>query len=343
MIDAIELQAAASEHLGAPTYRLVLEAIREDYLAGGTSKTLLDSVEGRPIHDALPLRLLSGLHRLALTGVAPELAAQYRTCGGVPQPNVGSIAVKAIADNVELLRLAMLENVQTNETGRARALIAGLSWIGRRHDVSEVQLFELGASAGLNLCAGAFRFENPLGATGPEGATISFNDGWLEPFAPLSHTPEIIDLHGCDVSPIDVNHDQDRIRLLSFVWPDQTERFQRLQHAIEIARTTEFKVDEEDAGTWIDRRLKSHPAGARVAWHSIAWQYFPTSTKDAVRAALRNHGTAADSANPLFWLRMEPAGATADLRVTVWAGEEPVEHLLAKVGYHGADLQWLAD
>jgi len=105
----------------------------------------------------------------------------------------------------------------------------------------------------------------------------------------------------------------------------------------------DFKVDKEDAATWIARRLNSHSSGVRVAWHSIAWQYFPSATKDGVRAALSDHGSNATPENPLVWLRMEPAGATADLRATVWRGDAPTEHALALVGYHGMDLKWLVD
>lgn len=343
MLDAIALQAAAAELLGAPTYKRVLEAIADDYRTGGASHDILHSVQGRPVHDAIPLRLLSGLHRLALSGQAPELAAQYVTCGGSPTTDVGKIAVNTIAANQIPLSPAMHENVQTNETGRSRALIAGLSWLGRKYGVQEVQLFEMGASAGLNLCAGEFRFENPLGATGPHGSPIAFVDGWLEPFAPLVETPRIVDLHGCDVFPIDIKNDYDTLKLLSFVWPDQIDRFTRLKKAIEIASATNFKIDKEDAGTWIDRRLHSHSSGVRVAWHSIAWQYFPSATKDSVRSALGDHGSRATPVNPLIWLRMEPAGATADLRATVWRGDAPTDHTLALVGYHGMDLKWLAD
>lgn len=343
MLDAIALQAGAAELLGAPTYKRILEAIADDYRSGGASYDILHSVHGRPVHDALPLRLLSGLHRLALSGHAPELAAQYVTCGGSPSADVGTIALNTIAANQILLLPAMHENVQTNETGRSRALVAGLSWLGRKYGLQEVQLFEMGASAGLNLCAGEFRFENPLSATGPQGSPITFVDGWLEPFAPLGDTPRIVDLHGCDVFPIDINNAADTLKLLSFVWPDQIERFTRLKKAIEIARTLDLKIDQEDAGSWIDRRLHSHSSGVRVAWHSIAWQYFPSATKDAVRAALGDHGSRATSANPLVWLRMEPAGATADLQATIWRGDAPTEHTLALVGYHGMDLKWLVD
>lgn len=343
ILDAIDLQAAASEILGSPINKILLETIRADYLAGGASRELLDAAQGRPVHDALPLRLLSGLHRLALTGKEEALAAQYPSCGGTPTEVLGRIAIDVIERNREYLSEALTQNVQTNEVGRSRALISGLSWLRRTFSFAEVQLFEMGASAGLNLCASQFRFENTSGATGPSDSRLVFSDGWGTPTAPLSPAAEIVDMHGCDVFPINIREEEGRMRLLSFVWPDQTERFARLRAAIEIAQSAEYKIDTEDAGPWLERRLRSHANGIRVAWHSIAWQYFPQATKDYVRGVLDREGAATTENNPLVWLRMEPAGATADLRAALWMNGERSDHLLARVGYHGADVEWLAN
>ena len=43
-------------------------------------------------------------------------------------------------------------------------------------------------------------------------------------------------------------------------------------------------------------------------------------------------------AAPLAWLRMEPAGESADLRLTWWPGGE--EAVLATAGYHGGTIRW---
>jgi hypothetical protein len=51
-------------------------------------------------------------------------------------------------------------------------------------------------------------------------------------------------------------------------------------------------------------------------------------------AAHSRHG------NRLIWLRMEPAGPTADVRATVWNDDEVNELVLATVGYHGVELNW---
>eukprot|EP01041_Mallomonas_annulata_P024918 gene24918-45831_t len=128
--------------------------------------------------------------------------------------------------------------------------------------------------------------------------------------------------------------------MLSFVWPDQLERFQRLDHAIAIARATPLPVTAGDAGEWLgDRLSRPLPDGvATVVFHSIVWQYLPAATKDRVRAALATAGERATGSATLHWLRMEPATKEhADLRLTSWRGDgAPAEELLAHVGYHGA-------
>ena len=58
-----------------------------------------------------------------------------------------------------------------------------------------------------------------------------------------------------------------------------------------------------------------------------------------MREVLHDVGTA--SAVPLLWARMEPAGATADVQVTVFSRTGTEEHRVAEVGYHGQDFRWL--
>ena len=71
-------------------------------------------------------------------------------------------------------------------------------------------------------------------------------------------------------------------------------------------------------------------------FHTIVWQYLTKDDRDALRAHLHDAGQRATAAAPLAWLRMEPAGAVADLRLTVWPGGQ--EEVLATAGYHGTDI-----
>jgi hypothetical protein len=59
------------------------------------------------------------------------------------------------------------------------------------------------------------------------------------------------------------------------------------------------------------------------------------------RQALEDASITATPEKPLIWARMEPAGKVADVRVTMWRGGDPEEFLLAEIGYHGQEMNWL--
>jgi hypothetical protein len=55
---------------------------------------------------------------------------------------------------------------------------------------------------------------------------------------------------------------------------------------------------------------------------------------------VREAGERATAAAPLAWLRMEPAGRRAEVRLATWpAGED---RLIARAGYHGTPVELVA-
>ena len=105
-------------------------------------------------------------------------------------------------------------------------------------------------------------------------------------------------------------------------------------------------IDRADAGSWVEERLAGTTTSdaaatdgvATVVFHSIVLQYLPVDSRHRMRDALRAAGARATDAAPLAWLRMEPAGESADLRLTWWPGGE--EAVLATAGYHGGTIRW---
>ena len=95
-------------------------------------------------------------------------------------------------------------------------------------------------------------------------------------------------------------------------------------------------VERARAGEWIADRLAEPADGAvSVVFHSIVMQYLPVAEREHFETALQ------DARGPLAWLRMEPQDErVTSLRLTLWpAGDEL---LLARVGYHGDPVEWLA-
>lgn len=351
-LESIEHQASACERVGSALYGSLLRGLAVDHMAGGVTAELLDGVSDRPVHDAVPLRYLATAHRLALAGDAPDLAAVYPSCGGAWHGGeLTDVFLSVVATHRSTFVAGLQRTVQTNEVGRAVALTSGFSAVAARHG-ARLRTFEIGASAGLLSRWPAFHVDSGESSTGPLDSAVQFGPDWFAdgPLPPLVASIEVVDRRACDIAPIDPTTDDGRLTMLSFLWPDQLERFDRLRAALDIAGADPIPVDEADAGVWLAEQLGGDaPDGtATVVFHSIVWQYLPATTKDAIRAALAEAGARATADRPLCWLRMEPANAAhADLRLTTWNGADrlvgdqpPVDELLAHVGYHGSDVAW---
>ena len=82
MRGALVLQARSCASLGSPMYAAVLDGLVADFDRRGITWQLLDGRTERPVHDAVPLRLLAAVHRIVLRGDAPALAARFPSAGG---------------------------------------------------------------------------------------------------------------------------------------------------------------------------------------------------------------------------------------------------------------------
>jgi hypothetical protein len=344
MLDALRLQAASCTSLGSPLYGEVLTGLADDFERGGVTSRLLADRPERPVHDAVPLRLLGALHRIVLRGDAPALAARYPSAGGDGRAVAITDVLAALATHEAEIAGELGTGVQTNEVGRCAVLAVGFTHLARRWQVP-MHLLEVGASAGLNLNWDRYWYDTGTTTFGVLSSGVRF-DGSAEPpvWAEPAGVPDLtgpVTVHsraGCDAAPLDVTDPDDRARLLSFVWPDQRNRFERLRAALAIAAEHPPPVERADAGAWLERRLSVVASdGGTVVYHSIVWQYLGDATRRRLREALRAAGERATAAAPLAWLRMEPAGNVADLRVTTWPGGD--EQVLAHAGYHGQRVQ----
>jgi hypothetical protein len=337
--DAIVFQREACERMGAPLYARLLGGVEDDYDRGGTSASLLDGRSDRPLHDAVPLRLLGGVHRLVLGGQAPELAEFYPSAGGRRTGDPVPAFLAALETHRDELEARMGQGVQTNEVGRAALLAPGFALVARRTGLP-LHLREVGSSAGLLLRWDHYRYAAGGTVLGDPDSPLSFEDVYLSPAPDISGAVQVADRRGCDISPIDSATEEGRLTLLSFVWPDQLARFERLRTALDLARIHPVVVDRADAGRWVDEQVRDLPAGrTTVVFHSIVLQYLPRASRRQMKAALQQAGDGATADTPLAWLRMEPAGGKhADLRLTSWPGGE--EEVLATSGFHGEDIRW---
>jgi hypothetical protein len=334
MLEALHIQRQAAVTLGSPMYAELIDGLRINFEAGGIVHQLLADRQ-RSVRDAVVLRLLGGLHRLVLDGHVPQLAAHYPSVGGTPGPTLTADALGTLESHRSEIRAALDRQVQTNEVGRSAVLAGGFAEVARRTG-KPLALRELGSSAGLNLRWDRYGYDTGSTSMGDLASSLVFGpETWAAP--PALHPVTVVDRLGSDIAPLDVNSPEARQTLLSFVWPDMALRFNRLRAALDIAAAMPVSIATADAADWLAEVLPNRPDNATtVVFHSIVWQYLPPESQIRVRDLLQEHGAAATPDRPLAWLRMEPAGPVAALRLTMWP--PGTDEQLATATYHGANI-----
>ena len=141
----------------------------------------------------------------------------------------------ALADEATFLRAFIAEErVQTNEVQRSWVLAPLFLQVAQRTGAAELDLVELGPSAGLNLVWDRYRCVYRRGARGPEDAALVLlgEERSVVPAELLEADARVGRRLGIDRSPVDLTTDEGARLLTSFVWADQAERIERLGTAI---------------------------------------------------------------------------------------------------------------
>ena len=320
----------------SPFYAVLLRRMADDVDARGPTWDLLGGTADDPVGFVPQLRLLGGVHALVLRGEAPELAARYPSSGGDGDAAAAWPALHALlADRRDDLVPWLARPPQTNEVGRAAALIVGLLTTTAATQLP-VRLLEIGASAGLNLRLDRFWYEADGVGAGDPASPVRFVDCW-EGGRPRLDAPLRVESRlGCDRRPIDPSSEDGRIALLAYTWPDMAERLALLRAALDVAAGVPAVVEQADFLAWLPAQLSEPvPGCVTVVQHSIVLQYCDADTIAGLRDALHVAGARATPDAPLAWLRLEPrsmATIEPELRLTTWpAGTERV---LAHAPFH---------
>ncbi|OBB83976.1 DUF2332 domain-containing protein [Mycobacterium sp. 852002-30065_SCH5024008] len=327
---------------GSPMYGELFELVAIDVVAGGVFAAILSGHEDDPSRLAVPLRLLGGLHRLVLDGRAAQLRRWYPSTGGSWDAESAWPEIKDVAaGHSEALRAALRQPPQTNEVGRSAALIGGLLHVNCEFDLP-IRLFEVGSSAGLNLRGDHYGYRFAGGQWGPGDSPVTIEDAWR---GALPHgRVRIVERHGYDIAPIDVTGADGELTVLSYVWPDQSARLERLRGAIEVARRMPAGLERQTAADAV-AGLTLAAGALTVLWHSITWQYLSGEERDTVRARVQALGEQADERSPFVHLTLEPARDRPDspirflVRARRWPGGDL--EILGECHPHGPPVRWL--
>jgi hypothetical protein len=272
----------------------------------------------------VPLRLLGGLHFLVLSG-----RASWEDVPG------------ALAGEAAFLRSFVAEQgVQTNEVRRSWVLAPLFLRVAQRMGAAELDLVELGPSAGLNLVWDRYRCVYREGARGPVNAALELH-GEERSAVPA----ELLELDlrvggrlGIERSPVDLTTEGGARLLTSFVWADQAERIERLRAAIAQLRRDPPELLRADFLDALPAALaRRRPEALTVVFQTAVLGYVDGEGRLRVRSALEAAGTS----GPLAFVsagRPRKGTDSWGLRITYWPGGE--REFVGHADYHGAWLDW---
>lgn len=350
MAHMVRIQSQACAELGSPLYAALLDAVADDVLAGGPALDVLAGHEADPGPSALALRLMGAVHRLVLERAAPGLALFYPSVGGTAgkggpggDHHAWPALRQVLIDHREELRAGLEQPPQTNEVGRAGALLGGLLHVVAQQG-RPVHLAEIGASAGLNLRADAYRYDHvDGGGWGPVDSPVRLVGAWAGRRPPVEAPLEVRSRSGCDLAPVDVGATEGRLRLTAYVWADLPARFERLRGALAVEGRIPVEVRAQRAVDFVGD-LSLTAGVTTVLWHSVMWQYLGAAERERVLAGVEALGAAADDGAGFAHLHLEPRPGTSrgtrDLVLTLrlWPGGAP--QVLAAAPAHGLPTTW---
>ena len=339
-------QAAVCVTAGAPFTGRLCGLIAERMTTAGIGARVL-GWPGNPEHDvdALPLRLMGGLHDLARSGRRGDLSGLYAALGASYDDDAAwAVVHAALAEEADWLSPWLDGPPQTNEVARSAGLMGGLLILGQRFGLP-FAIYELGASAGLNTVLDRYAFDLGGVEAGDAASALRIAPEWRGSPPPAGEV-RVMRRGAVDRAPMDPGDPLTRRRLSAYVWAAQAARLERLDRALTIAAGQDTWVETGDAADWLERELDPapEPGVCRVVIHTIAYQYFSPDSQERVRARILAAGERATEDAPVAWLRLEAEGGAFErrpvLRLTAWPGGE--DQVLAVVHPHGEWFDWRA-
>ena len=322
----------------SPLYITLMRSAAEDIERGGEVARLFEGIPAPP--GSVPqLRLMAALHYLVLSGQASELADFYPSAGGErPPAEVWPVALATFAEHFEQVRVRLHRTVQTNEPGRSAVLFAALLWLSERHR-RPIRLLEVGASAGLNLLADRYSYAMGDLVLGDPASPLRFVDPWVPPpvddLAGAATQLRIVARAGCDVAPLNPRLPDDQLTLLSYIWPDELPRIERMRAALSVASRDPVPVAARRGSEWLpDALAGGEDDELAVVWHSVVRQYVDPEEWAGIERALEGRPG-------VVRLSMEPAlDRTADMQLTVHDPAGTPARRLAVCDDHGLPIRW---
>ena len=311
---------------------------------------LLDLMLAAPEPARVPVNLFAAVHDLLLADRSDRLARYYPNLtrepdGGDPMPEFLAFC----SARAPLIQASLATRFpQTNEIGRSALFLAGFD----RLEPGPKAHLDLGASAGLNLLVDKLAYRDS------DGGTLGDSEVVLDcrlrggPGRLAANLPEIGARLGLDIAPVDPTDAAGLRWLKACVWPDQADRFRRLEAAIDLRARHRVEVWRGDIVDDLAAAVDAVVGGGHpVVTTSWVLCYLERDRQLAWLAEMERLGSGTD----LSWVWAEApsrvgvlpvAPQLADsestiLGLTRWRHGVRTDTTLARCHQHGYWLHWL--
>ncbi len=298
----------------SPSYAEICRGIADD-------PQLLDLITALPLAKRQPNLLLGAVRLL-----------------GGPVSSYAAFRAFVLAQWTDVAAVMVVRRTQTNEVGRCGTLLPVLASLP-----GPLALIEVGASAGLNLYPDRYHYRYgdrpPVGPASPVSLSVSITG----PVPVVGELPTVVWRAGIDLNPLDVTSADDMRWLASLVWPEQTDRADRLRAAVSIARTSPPLLVRGDLNAEISSLVAQAPSDATVVvFHTAVLAYVDPAGRDTFASLM--------GSLPVRWISNEvPETFPAIAASAPPAPPGPQLTLLALDGVplayaapHGQHLSWFA-
>ena len=332
--------AADAKRTGSLLYSRIAAGIGRD----GELKTLCAKARSGQPHANM---ILGAVHFLLLRGEQHTLKRFYGTLGGEvsaeredPFPEFRNFV---LSHRGAIERLIATRVTNTNEIGRSALLHPGFRAIASKVDLP-LSLIEIGPSGGLNMIWDSFgvryRKDGAVRASINDNAPLIIEcelRGDRTP--PTTASPSVAGRVGLELNPVNLANADDRDWLRALIWPNQVDRLERLDRAIELFGAHKPLIKAGDALTLLPDALAAVPSRETpCVYHTIAVYQFSR----AMRQALDDILTVAGLRRPVWRLSFEYDAELYILSAVRYADGTRQEMRLASCHPHGTWLEWLA-
>ena len=287
--------------------------------------------------------LFGAVHYLLLRGAQHSLRGFYRNLGGMEEGDPFPAFRDFVLRDREILAPIIASRItNTNEVARSALLAAGFRAAAQEAG-EPLHLIELGPSAGFNLHwdrygvrymrdGEHFDLEVPNAALLIECRLVG------PKLPPLGPSPKVASRVGLERNPVDLSDPDARDWLKALVWPDQVQRFARLEQALAAAGTP--PIQRGDALELLPEAMAAAPEHEPVVvYHSMVTYQFSQDMREAFDAML----IMASLRRPVWRVSLEGtlSGDCPLLLYSYRDGSKQKRHL-ANCNAHGEWLEWLA-